>query len=184
MTLPTVKVDDITILASDWKFADVNFDMKNSYTSNLSLEVKMLHSVGFDTDLLKVNIQNCTLGNWQFQNLRNLRIKNCRLIQANASEYVQPLMYIYQSSALIENVDIKSITFMIKRTLALFIFSDSHIIINVSRFTGNTGHTPGLIYVSDNSTLIMKNCEIKDNSIFTGEPSLIEAIIFLMTDLL
>ena len=137
----------------------LDFHMKNTDCAYLLLYVQTLHSMDNESSTLKVKIHNCTIGNWQFENIAELNIHNCSTSGPNP----QIAITIYNSTALSENVNITEVEFVWYDDPGIFISSGSYVVIKDSIFSRNIGYTTSLIYASDGSTVIMEYCNLTEN---------------------
>ena len=150
--------------------------MKNSDTLNLQLLIASSRKL--ETSLPTVNIENCTLGCWVLENLTEVKIKDCSIIQNNTWEYHQIMIYIDNTSALLENITVEGIKFTSLGTV-LVISSDSYVVMKSSTLSRNTGYTKSVIYACDRSILIMENCSLTENYLHK-EPFETSHVIYIM----
>ena len=139
----------LKFLNSYWQFFGVNVWMVKCDAVSLTLEL---------TNIRNVTIENCTFGNWTFRQVEDFMIKNSR---GSLSKDFQTLLNFYNSSGLMENINIKNLNFT-KMPYGLIIQSNSYLKVTKSNFANNTV-SHGLIKVLNSSTLEMRDCTLENN---------------------
>ena len=153
-----VYINRVNFLVSDWKFVNVNVDMINSNSSKLTLDIKPRKQ----TFQLNLNVNNCTLGNWTLDGITNISIVNSRY---NVDQCLG--MKILHSTFLMKNMVVEQCS----NTKSLILLHGSHGRISSSTFTRNRAQ--GLIFVAMNSSLMIENCNIHENTLSVNSGAIV-----------
>ena len=109
--------------------------------------------------ITNVTIQNCTFGNWTFQKVQKVIVKNCNNV---FDEVISTSLRFYNSSAYIENIKVVQKNNILKHFSVITIRDFSFLHIEQSYFVNNTVEY-GIIKVLNSSTLEMLNCFMLGN---------------------
>ena len=145
----TVFMEGLNFVNSYWQFFGVNVWMVKCDAASLTLEL---------THLRNVTIENCTFCNWTFWQVEHVIIKHSK---SSTSKDFPTSLHFYNSSGLMENINIKDLNFT-NMPNRLIIQNSSYIQITQSNFVNNTV-SYGLIKVLNSSTLEMRDCTLQKN---------------------
>ena len=153
--MPTIIIDDIDFLSSEWYFVDMIVYMRNSNFSMLSLDIS---SSTPDMSDVNVFVTDCILGNCMLKHINKVLIKNCSLVNIHP-QHDNALIIILNSSGLVENL-------AVQRCLAINnvidIQSNSNISMKLSELSeNNVDH--GIVRVTGNSSFMIEDCHFHDN---------------------
>ena len=144
-------MDGLNFLESYWIIYYVNVTVINCNAPILTLDIRYVANV---------TIENSTFGKWLFGHVSQVFLKNCRSLFVGT---FRTAIDFYNSSGFIENITIKDLVFRDTFGAGLWVQKHSYVKITKSNFLDNT-MTRGLITVVDSGTLVMLNCNLKNNS--------------------
>ena len=166
-TIPTIVMSDVKFNYSNWEFSDINISMTNCNTSLLYLNVNSCEKNSSLTKFtLRVNIQNSTLGCWNFSCIKDVQISDCSII-GNPLCCSKMMIDITNSTAVLDNLSIRKVNFKCSSNevcgLAINLFSE---VLIKNSFYGKNKNVA--ISVHNWSNLLMENCTVSGNNVYSG----------------
>ena len=93
----TVVLDGLSFLKSYWQFSSLNLKMINCNAATLALKIEHVRNV---------TVQNSIFGNWIFNQVQHVSLKNCS--GSNAKGFLT-LLNFHNASGFLENITFKDL---------------------------------------------------------------------------
>ena len=149
---PTLYINNVSFLVSDWNFTNINVNMINSDSLMLSLNVQSMQ--GKETPQLNVTVKNCSLGSARFERTGNISVLNSCIIDDHCFG-----MKIVKSAVSFKNLT----TERCSSSNMLITLSESNGSISNCTFVNNQAQA--IILVSEKSSLMIENSNVLTNTL-------------------